>query len=474
MDMRQVMVSATHSNMSANIQRENIMIMTGNATPTDKLNLIRSQYSTALSIGDNSLAQQLESQAYSLSQTIQSTAQSAGAASATLAKANAGNQESVATTLDNGLKLLNQQIRDGGMNSMTATIDAFIHANSTTLQTLGVNLKSDPNYFDVVSGVAGAMYNAHMLAAQAVQGTDPYAAQEYMGYAQNIVNGATKLSTLGGSLSIQQVMQAAASPAEYAYDATKGSLVQTKQTGFDGYDANGQPMPTYSGTLKQTVFLTPTQTAQMTKLGLNFTMNTSGKNAGTTGNGVQVQTTGNTPDWLKQVLGGNGIANMYSVNGQLQFEADSSTGAGKAYYTLGVDSRGLMGLFQNSGPGQTIALGGEYGFNQSGVQEMINNATSHEIQIQQQAQQAQIKLQQQAPLSLPTINPPVSAPPATISIKPPPTLQPVNPVTVNPQQTAPGNRMQGGGGINIQGGSGGSGGISIGSGGYLGGGNISF
>lgn len=72
--------AATKSNISAGIQRENIQIMAGNASLTDKYNLVAGQFQRAIANGDLTLAQSLESQAYSINQSIKYQAQQAASA----------------------------------------------------------------------------------------------------------------------------------------------------------------------------------------------------------------------------------------------------------------------------------------------------------------------------------------------------------------------------------------------------------
>jgi hypothetical protein len=446
------MTSAVSRNTSFNIQNQTIQVLSGNATNQDKYQYIVSAYQRAASIGDVTLAQSLEAQAYTLSQTMQYEAQQAATARQTLASASASGQQNVASSLTFALKQLNVDIQGSGQKSMNSTLQAWVKANSGTLQKLGVKLPAgaQPNYFDLVNAVGGAIYNAHMLAYQAELPYNPAAAQTYYDQAMSLKLGISKLPTLAGELSASQIQNAAASNAEFAYDQASGKLLQTKQTGFSGYDENGQPIATYSGSIKQTVFLTPQQTGLMTKLGLNFSENKDG----TTGNGVQVQGTQNTPDWLRKILGPNGVTNIFSTNQGLVFEADDTKG-GKAYYTLASDSRGLVGLYENKADGGVQALGGEYGFNQgsNSITSLINNAqaVNHTITLQKQAEAA--ALAAATPKALPTINLNPS-PAAAAPVAPPVSIQ--APQTVSVLQNANGNPQgnNAGYGINNTGGKG--------------------
>lgn len=440
--------SAVKSNTSATIQRENIQVMSGNGTLQDKYNVIVGQYTRAINNGDFTLAQSLESQAYSVSQSIQVQAQTAADSAATLGKAattaGVANEQGIIDSLGQGIKLLDNAVKNTGQGSMNASVAKFLSPeNSKTLAALGVSIKASPNYFDLVAGLTGAQINAYKLKAAAYAGTDPNASQTAMNAAINLNNGTTKISTLGGSLTIQQIMDASANPSMFAFDAGSGTYKITKQSGFNGYDQNGEPLPTYTGNLKQTVFLSPTQTNMLTKYGLSFTENTTGKNAGTTGNGVEIQASGNTPAWMANLIGGqNGITNAYvDKNGMLSFEGESSQGGGKSYYTLAQDDNGLRGLFEHNVDGSTTNIGGDYGFNAGAVQLLVNTAqqTQKTIAVQTAANNAATAAASAAALKVAPLAP---APQLAAGVRAPnsPLPQTVNPQvpTFNPQQASPG------------------------------------
>jgi len=473
--------AATHSNISSSITRENIAIMGGNATKTDKLNLIGSQFQRALSNGDLTLAQSLESQYYGLSQQIQYEAQQAASAADTLAKAGNGTttgttgvtyQGEVISNLKNALQDFTQLSKNASEKTVNAAAKNFVQANKDVFQALGVNVATQqPNYWDVVNGVAGAIYNATVLKAQAEAPINPLVARTYALDAQGYLDGANKFDTLGGKLSMQELQQAMQDPSMFAYDNTSGKYIRTTTTGYQYItDQNGNKTlaPTYSGMAPKTqsggdnvYFLTPNETTTMTKLGLNFSENKDG----TTGNGVRVQATVNTPDWLRGVLGENGVANFYTdSNGNLVFKAASLDGkgdsTGNTYYTLASDANGLHGLFEHTLDGKISLAGGDYGFNNGAAQLLINQAqqTQYTINMQQQMQAAELKLAQ--PTSLPQISVQRPTAPAQNILQPAKAPQPIAPKivspqvpTVNPQQPASVNLQ--GGGFNLQGGGGG-------------------
>lgn len=455
--------SATHANVSANIQRENIQIMAGNATLQDKYNLIVKQYTEAVNNGDLTLAQTLESQAYSVNQSIQYQAQQAADAAAALAKAGNGTttgtsgvtyQGDVVTNLKEALKNLTTLGKNASETQLNQTLKDYVQGKlpgaeqaPKQLAALGVNIKTDqPNYWDVVNGIAGAIYNASVLKAQAEAPINPLVSETYAQQAQDYLTGAAKFDTLGGSLTMQDLQQAMKDPAMFAYDNTKGTYIRSTVSGYQYMtDQNGKQFlaPTYSGIAPKTqqggdnvLFLSPNQTTAMTKLGLNFSENKSG----TTGNGVQVQLTENSPQWLKSILGENGVSNFYTDNnGNLVFKAASLDGkgdsSGNAYYTLSTDASGLHGIFEHTLNGQISLAGGDYGFNAGAAQLLINQAQgiSHEINVQQQLQAAQLALAKPKPL--PAISVPRPVAPAQHIVQPPriSAPQPVAPHVVNPQ-----------------------------------------
>jgi hypothetical protein len=474
--------SATHSNVSASITRENIQILTGNATLKDKYNLIVSQFQRAMGIGDLTLAQTLEKQAYDVDQQIQYQAQEAANAAASLAEANArgggargGSSSSsskvtyegeVVSNLQEGLKYINSLARNTSEKELNTTLRAYAKQAAPTLNALGVNITGNqPNYFDVVYGITGAIYNAQVLRAQAEADINPLVSRTYATQAEQMLNGGAKFDTLAGKLSVQEIQQAQQDPNMFTYDNTKGTYIRDIQNGYQYMtftDSTGkqttQLVPKYSDfansdpgrkAFNEVQFLTPQETSMMTKLGLNFTMNKSG----TTGEGVQFSITENTPQWLKQILGEKGVGNMFTDNsGFVNFKGASSSGSGDSYYTVAMDGKGLSGLYEHMADGTTSLVGGDYGFAGQAIQMLINagQQTQYKVQLAEQqrqealrveqaraaeqlrVQQEQMRAQQQAALRVAPVAPP--ARPATQAARLQPSVAPQLP-TYNPQQT---------------------------------------
>lgn len=445
--LSQTLTSAAKSNTSAEIQRENIQVLAGNANLSDKYNVIVNQYQRAVANNDLGLAQSLESQAYSVSQSIQYQAQQAASAASTLASASTklaiDKQSDIGTSLDNSLKQLNNDIQHTGVATANTVTNQWVSQNAEALQSLGVVVPkgAQPNYFDLVSGIATAKYNALVLKAQAQAPTDPFGAQNTLEAANNIRTGVTSLTTLGGNMTFQDLQDAAQNPAEFAYDNSTGKYTKTQQTGFSGYNANGDPLPTFSGQAtqpgKNILLLNPNQTAELQGLGLNFSMNKAknGDATGTTGDGVKVQSTENSPQWLKDIVGDNGITNAFTdAKGNIQFKgADTSGTGGSAYYTL-TSVGGLSGVFEHQQDGSLRLAGGDYGFNAGAASLLVNQAVQKQNQIA--VQTAAERASQQATLAM--------AVPTTVqqlSVTPPSNPSPVA-QTVNPQATATSSILQ--------------------------------
>lgn len=427
--LTRTLTSATRSNVSSNIQRENINVMAGNGTLQDKYNTIVDQFQRATAIGDLSLAQQLESQAYSVSQSIQYQAQQSATAGAALANANAGGQTGIIKNLNDALTQLNNDIKHLGVSDFNKTTTKWVDANRSQLQALGVIIPegAQPNYFNLVEGIQAAKYNTYVLQAQAYSATNPGAADTAMRNAKNIQYGVDKIPTLGGSLTLQEIQQAAQDPSMFAYDYGSGKYERTTQTGFQYI--NGQIAPTYSGIVgskqaNQIFFLNPDQTATLSGLGINFSMNKNG----TTGDGVKIQLTENTPSWLKNILGENGVSNAYTDRyGNIQFEGPSTSGQGLTYFSL-LTVGGLHGVYEHSADGSTHLVGGNYGFDQGAANLLVNMGQQKQAQIHLQTQQeqaaqlAQIKLATPQPLPQLQLANPVPNSVATSTVSPQSTL----------------------------------------------------
>lgn len=485
--------SARSKSTSVAIANENIQVMAGNATPTDKYNLIASEFQRAQAAGDPQLAQSLESQGYSLYQTIQDQNQQAEAAAKTLQEASVTHEGDIETSLNNSIKQLGTAAKGQTEEQFNKASLAFAQSpgNVAALKSLGVVLPKGaaPNFFDIVAGIAGAKYNHLVLKAQAEYPLDPLKASNDAQDAANLASGQTKIDTgIAGSLSIQEIQEAAQSPNMFAYDGTSGTYKKTTETGYqtqsftrpDGstYQA---VVPTYSGYASGSVaskfyFLTPTETAQIKSLGLDIDAKLNAD--GTVGAGVSVQATNSTPPWLAKIIGQKGVEQVFNQQGQLSFKA------GDAYYTVITDRNGIPGAIKHNADGTSELDQTGYGFNHadaalrldSGSQTDLNalkNSSSSlkssnfstdtlnilmgrasALQIATaKAAQAMISL---PPPPLPNIS--LAPPPVAPAISVPtttPVAKTVAPTTVNPQTQktpnlgVPTAGVQGGGGVNL-------------------------
>lgn len=474
--------SALSTNTSADITRENIAIMGGSSTDTQKLSLVGDEFQRAWANGDMALAQSLESTYYSLSQKIQYDAQQAQAASTALSKAAVGKEEDTVTGLHNDLKNFVADAKNAGSEAeLNNTLAAYAKANAPTFNALGVKFNTNqPNIWDVLTGVIGSIYTHRVLQAVAEAPVDPNAAGNYLNDAMQIMNGSAKFDTPAGhQMTFQEVQQASQDPAMFSYNSATNTYDQTAQIGyqyqtFTGYKTNAQGqvssynyqalVPQFSGIVgdanrNKVFFLTANQTTAMTQLGLNFSENSKG----TSGDGVFFQTTSNTPLWLKQMLGGpqstadkNISAQAFTDNeGNLIVKGSSPTGEGPAFMTIMKDTSGKFGVFVHNADGTTSHGLSDYGFNWGASSLLVNAGAQLQKQIQINTDAMRQKINLPPAPKLPSIvTTPVPTPKVNLSSSGAPSNA-VGPKPTNPQQAgnvqAPAVNVQTGGG-SVQGG----------------------
>ena len=425
--MQQDLITATHSNISYHIQQANIQLMSSGDAGTaagyqTKMNVIGQQYQTALSIGDTTLADSLESQYYSVSQSYQSALQTSATAATTLANAqastNAANNEHVATTLSGEIKLLNNALAEAGPNGTNTAIKNWMKSSNiqATMKSLGVNLPNgaQPNYFDIINGVTQAMATAHYNAYLALQGSSdasaPQDAQTEYTNSQNIMYGITKTPTLAGDMTLQDIQTAAANKNMYVASENPDGTWSYKVSNIVGYttqgtttNVNGQTVPNvvpvYSGSLSKTTANSQT-ISQLQKMG--FSMLTS--STGSVANGYQVQASKSLPTWLQKLLPSKNstfyIQKM--ANGSMQFVVPNASGADQII-SIATDSKGLTGGF-NMTSGKPKSLGGEYGFDES-ANSIINSGAV--VQARNAALQKQVAAAQALKLTSGGVDAPV-------------------------------------------------------------------
>lgn len=393
--LQSTLQSATHSNISASITRENIQIMSGNATPTDKYNLISLQYVRAVNNGDYTLAQSLMSQAYSLSQTIQADAVTAANAAVTVAKSNASatakGYSDTATALKDQLKTFNTDVTNAGASTLSKVTSDFVKKITPQLNELGIYLKdgAQPNYFDIVQGVNQAMYKYYGSAADALRATNPEAADSYaqVDASGNLIGGKAydalqSIPTAFGAMSVQDLMQAQNNPnsfhlkqdPQFIGNGKSGSAGgQNPQVGYNFVPGTGV-VPELAE--HPWVDVPNDAAAQIQQLGLKVLGGKAGSN------GVEVAATDpgknnpGTPDWLKAVIPPNSTLHLvYGTNNVVdgpngvkynpnivQFEADAKNGTGKAVYTITKDNQGRQAVYESSNLGDRL-VGSDVGYN---------------------------------------------------------------------------------------------------------------
>ena len=512
--MSNTLTSAIKANGSADIQRENIQIMAGNASLTDKQTLVGQQFLRAQSIGDMALAQQLESQYYSISQTIQYQAQQAGEAAATLAKANASTDARVAGDMADkalsSLKQFNKDLATAGPKEQNKAIDSWLNTPSpdyggkTPLKAfadMGISLPkgAKPNAADLAQGVAQYAYQQYAIASKAV---DPYLNpgqnNTFEDKANAIILGSTKIPIVGGKTVAYAALPAlsqAISSGAVGYNETTGGFGKLKAADIpvpDGTTFNGYRYDTKTNSVQPILSnngfqaASPDLAIEANALGLNTAAKT---NKDSLSQGAAAQVTSNSPDWLRKIVPVGSYLNVaLNNNGQLTFSATTTTGTpGNAVYTIIKDASGKRAIAESDGTGDRI-LPGEYGFNpnslnpksqntygqngshmlpngkvdqMAGIFQNPNNLIANAGIAQNQAAiaKAAAAMLTATPLPLPNISiapsvapAPVAQPTGRTSQLVPMTINPQKP-TVNPQQPSNGNLQ--GGSINLQGGGGG-------------------
>jgi hypothetical protein len=506
--MTSTLRAATRSNTSASITRENIQIMAGNASPQDKLNLIGDQFERAVNNGDLTLAQSLESQAYSLSQTIQLDNQQKADAAASLARASSAKATTAsATSAANVAKDLNQKLTDfnsayihAGQKTLNKVTDDFVKSITPQLNELGIHLAPGvkPNYFDIVQGVNQAMFNAYTNEATIWNGVDDAEAQAAVDKAVALQSN---IKTAFGNMSIQELNQAQANPGayhlkadpEFAGNGNQGAGgAQNPQIGYK-FDPKVGVVPTFAANPWIDVPTSANRQIQDLKLQV------VGGKGGT--NGVQVAPTAQSPDFIKKAIPANTTTHLVYGPLGVQFEGDSASAPGKAVYTLVKDPQGKQAVYESSVYGDKL-LGSEQNYNPypdlpngmgrslahsngslsgnsnvagptfgnftnlkgGGTTGLINAADQKQAQIAASNAAAAAAMLAARPQPLPNISIAAPAPPPSIAIAKPPAQHIVIPTypntaiapkTVNPQpaggvQQAGGINLQGGGGIRLQ------------------------
>lgn len=371
--------SASREYVSSSIAKQSIGILEGNSTPQDKYSALVGFYNTAVSTGDDQLAQNIRMQADNLSQTIQYQSDQAQKAQVALTKANAADAKSNADQLGAGYKNLAQGMQDAlktltneykqeGQVGFNANLKQFADKYKSVIESLpgpdGKPIKlgggAAPTIGDIVSGVAAASHSYYVSAAQATALENPAQAQSYQQSADNIVNGLTKFTTPAGEMNLDQIVNYTNNANNWSEKIDQNGNHTQVANALQSYtyDANGNVQQITTGHTEQTPIDKNTQNkieGQLKTLGFDEVKRNSD---GT----FQVQLGSGSSKWLDPNAVGstnNGYLQLaYTPNG-FQFTNNNKI------YTLTTDKKGLGGVFQNNAYGLPSHIAGQYGFNNS-------------------------------------------------------------------------------------------------------------
>lgn len=369
-------VSANRSFTSNEIQRETQSVLEGRSSITDKKQIIQTLYQRAQNNGDMNLAQNLISQWDSLDVQEQNMQEAAAAAGERLSNAQekyskkmGAGYADLAQGLKNGLEDLTRAYNKGGQIEYNKTAKKFVDLHRGALKALGIDLPKDysTNIGQVINGVVAGIGTYYEQAAQATALSAPESSQGYSAQADDILSGKTTFNTPAGNKNAYEIQDIADNPNLFIPSTDqngKTTLIPSTVAGFQR-DINGRIVSTPSGYADMPGG-TPEQKKeeeQLKKLGFqNVKYNSS------TGS-YTVQLTNETSQWLKpENLGKtkNDIFEITPSKGGFQFKNDNRL------FNIGIDQKGLAGLFEINTLGETKHIAGQYGFNQLGNTAIVN------------------------------------------------------------------------------------------------------
>lgn len=503
--------TAMHENISGTIARENIAILFGSASKTDKLDLVQQQAIRAYQNGDATLAQSLESQAYSLSQSIQYDNQVAAAARTAAATAagtaTAKDINLTATSLEKQLNQFVSAYQHTGPQGYNKDIQQFMNTpvegdpkGRTVLQVLSDNnifmpKGSAPNVFDVISGVRQAQNKLYNMAGDAVANTAADGGQSWYDKGAATIDN---IPTPFGKMNAIGLEQAARNPNMY-HQVLDPDLLARSQQGKTNPQIGYKYDPTVvgSGNNAHPIGIVPVVsssplvnvpnnlTYRLQQLGLQPIGGTPKAGAGTYLR-VEVTPNSNIPGWLKKAIPSNSTTNVFmQPNGDIQFESfnannsaiytvttknqlyarDGVTGAYQLVSSdplnpnndiIGINTNGLNPYYHQTPNGPHLSLNSDF----HTVNDMIQKAQQTYEQVSAATLAAARALIPAHVPNLPniTVAPPVqnqpiqpASPQASKTVYP---TAPVAPKTVNPQAQS-GVNLQSAGNFNLQAGGGG-------------------
>lgn len=391
--------SATHSNVSATIQRENNQVLFGDAPLQDKADVIASQYERALSIGDMTLAQTLEGQYYSVSQSIQQQQVEAEKAQESLNKAN---ENAIKSGYTDAIGQIKSGISDALalIHSGTSPEEALGEVSKnldSTLKTLtgkGLPKGSQANIGSILQGYFSAEFAYNQQASQALRPYDPEAADAFAKYdangnlvgggAYSIMANSAYINVPGlGHINAQDASNFAQSPGLIGVSEKNGQ-VSFYRNQITGFAPNGVPISDQNDVLRLAQGANSgDELKQLEKLGfVNVTKNKDGTISASFSENTDkwIGFNGKNTDLLSNSMGtGHKVTLIPQKNGGFQFLHNNKV------MNIAFDGRGLGGLFETSLNGKNVMnlpVAGQHGFNNK-INTLLMNANLDSVKQQQ-------------------------------------------------------------------------------------------
>jgi hypothetical protein len=381
LDMRQTLISATHSSASADIQRSTIAVLDGQGTPDDKLAAIGNAFQRLYSIGDLSAAQAYEEQYYSYSQTVQLQKQQAADSLASAARGASSAYKSAVTaaedTIKNNIQNANSAFAAQGPKFLDSQTNSYLKNN---VDQTGAKINGSASIFAALAGQVGMVKGGIQLNnnTKYQQGTytpgsmldiytqaivaDPTNATSYQSKIDSYLNGATGIALPGEgnkSITYNALMNtvyagnSGNAPYGLVQGADGGWQVQAEHvTGYTfGKDQNGTTklMPAYS------FFNVPLDN----KTGARDALVKAGINVKEDNNGDWWFQATTQASFLGRLFGNYPVQGAVQKNGSVEF-----MGSGGQLYQMVKGQNGLFGVQQLNQFGQVVNpnVAGQYGF----------------------------------------------------------------------------------------------------------------
>lgn len=353
-------VSARRSYVSNELQRQQMAIMEGRATTSDKMGSVASLYQQAVDNGDANLAQNLASQYDTLSIKLQNEADAAQKAAATLAMNGVKTLDQLVKKATTGTDLL--QLPDGTVIKPIAELNNELKTNGqTSADYFGEVMRT----IQSIQGVVANAYNG----AQTQDVVD--AIESKYG---DIITGDKKFATAAGSLTPQEVELAYRSslannplysPQEIRNEATGALEYKLVKNKVDDFTWIRNEDGSYQAVQTSTKVPSPYQTLDSRITNEGYFLGESGK-AGVSniGTGQQVKTS--SAATIKDRLQQQGITASQNEDGTLNLVLPSG--------------EQVQGAIQPDGSIRYFGKPGDYSGGQAGMYEFnILNGQTREV-----------------------------------------------------------------------------------------------